>query len=225
MTLKCPTRSNLRWPSTACLTSSPVLSPHLLCSNHTDLAVPRALQPCSFLRAFVLADPFIGMLLSQTLHLSRLCLNIFSVQFSSVHLLSPVWLFGTPWTAARQASLSITNSLSLPKFMSIESVQLSSVSVSSVIHSCPTLGNPMSRSTPGLPIHHQLPEFTQIHVHWVSDAIQSSHPLSSPSPPALNLSQHQGLFKWVSSSHQVAKILEFQLQHQSFQWTPRTDLL
>ena len=70
------------------------------------------------------------------------------------------------------------------------------------------------------PVHHQLPESTQIHVHWVSDAIQPSHPLLSPSPLALNLSQHQGLFKWVSSSHQVAKVLEFQLQHQSFQWTP-----
>ena len=83
----------------------------------------------------------------------------------------------------------------------------------------------MNRSTPGLPVHHQLPEFTQTHVHRVGDAIQPSHPLSSPSPPALNLSQHQGLFKWVSSSHQVAKVLEFQLQHQSFQWTPRTDIL
>ena len=77
----------------------------------------------------------------------------------------------------------------------------------------------------GLPVHHQLPEFTQTHVHWVSDAIQPSHPPSSPSPPAPNLSQHQGLFKWVSSSHQVVKVLEFQLQHQSFQWIPRTDLL
>ena len=83
----------------------------------------------------------------------------------------------------------------------------------------------MNRSTPGLPVHHQLPKFTQTHVHWVGDAIQPFHPLSSPSPPALNLSQHQGLFKWVSSSHQVPKVLEFQLQHQSFQWTPRTDLL
>ena len=87
------------------------------------------------------------------------------------------------------------------------------------------LHNPMNHSTPGLPIHHQLPEFTQTHVHWVGDAIQPSHPLSSPSPPALNLSQHQGLSKWISSSHQVANILEFQLQRQSFQWTPRTDLL
>ena len=72
----------------------------------------------------------------------------------------------------------------------------------------------MNRSTPDLPVHHQLLEFTQTHVHWVDDAIQLSHPLSSPSPPALNLSQHQGLFKWVSSSHQVAKVLDFQLQHQ-----------
>ena len=77
----------------------------------------------------------------------------------------------------------------------------------------------MNRSTPGLPVHHHLPEFTQTHIRRVSDAIQPYHPLSSPSSPAFNLSQHQGLFKWVSSSHQVTKISEFQLQHQSFQWT------
>ena len=80
---------------------------------------------------------------------------------------------------------------------------------------CPTLCNSMNRSMPGLPVHHQLPKFTQTQVHWVSDAIQPSHPLSPLSPPAFNLSQHQRLFKWVSSSHQVAKVLEFQLQHQS----------
>ena len=83
----------------------------------------------------------------------------------------------------------------------------------------------MNLSRPGLPVHHQLPEFTKTHLHWVCDAIQPSHPLSFPSPRAFNLSQHQGLFKWVSSLHQVAKVLEFQLQHQSFQWTFRTDLL
>ena len=83
----------------------------------------------------------------------------------------------------------------------------------------------MNRSTPGLPVHHKLPEFTQTHAHWVGDAIQPSYPLSSPSPPAPNPSQHQGLFQWVNSSHEVAKVLEFQLHHQSFQWTPRTDLL
>ena len=99
------------------------------------------------------------------------------------------------------------------------------ISFSSVTQSCPTLCNPMTHSTPGLPAHHKLPEFTQTHVHWVGDTIQPSHPLSFPSPPAFNLSQYQGLFRWVSSSHQVAKVLEFQLQHQSFQWTPRTDLL
>ena len=106
--------------------------------------------------------------------------NLVKVEVAQpVQLFSRVRLFTTPWTAARQASLSITNSRSPPKPMSIESVI----------------------------------------------AIQTSHPLSSPSPPALNLYQHQGLFKWVSSSHQVAKVLEFQLQHQSFQWTFRTDFL
>ena len=83
----------------------------------------------------------------------------------------------------------------------------------------------MDCSMPDCPVLHYLLEFAQTHVHWVSDAIQPSHPLSSPSPPAFSLSQHQGLFQWVSSSHQVAKVLEFQLQHQSFQWIFRTDLL
>ena len=104
--------------------------------------------------------------------------KLWQTWFSSVQSLNHVWLFVTPWTAARQASLCITNSRSLLKLMSI-----------------------------------------------VADAIQPSHPLSSPSPPAFNLSQHQGLFKWINSSCQMAKVLEFQLQHQSFQWTPRTDLL
>ena len=83
---------------------------------------------------------------------------------------------------------------------------------SSVAQLCLTLCDPMDCCTPGLPVHQQLLESTQTHVHWVSGAIQPSHPLSSPSPPAFNLSQHQGLFIWVSSSHQVAKVLEFQLQ-------------
>ena len=98
--------------------------------------------------------------------------------FSSIQLLSCFWLFETPWTAAHQVPLSLTNSWNLLK-----------------------------------------------HVHWVSDAILLSHPLSSPSPPTSNISQHQGLFQWVSSLHQVAKMLEFQLQHQSFQWIFRTDFL
>ena len=86
-----------------------------------------------------------------------------------------------------------------------------SVQFSSVAQSCPTLWDPMNRSTPGLPVHHQLPEFTQTHIHRVSDAIQPSHPLPSPSPLAPNPSQHQSLFQWVNSSHDVAKVLEFQL--------------
>ena len=81
---------------------------------------------------------------------------------------------------------------------------------SSVTQSCLTLCNPLDCSTPGFPVHHQLPEPTQTHVHHVGDAIQPSHPPSSPSPPAFNLSQHQGLFQWVGSLHQVAKVLEFQ---------------
>ena len=95
----------------------------------------------------------------------------------------------------------------------------------SVQFSCSVMSdicNPMDCSMPGLPVHHQLPEFTQTNVHWVGDSIQTSHPLSSPCPPAFNLSQHQGLFKWVSSLHKVAKVLEFQSQRQ---WPLRTDLL
>ena len=94
----------------------------------------------------------------------------------------------------------------------------------SVAQSCLTLCDPMNCSTPGLSVHHQLPESTQTHVHRVGDAIQPSHPLSSPSPTAFNLSQHQGLFKWVSSSHEVAKVLEFQLQHHFLKRNLRADL-
>ena len=95
---------------------------------------------------------------------------------------------------------------------------------SSAAQSCSTLCDPMDSSMPGLPVHHQLLGFTQTHIHWVGDANQPFHPLSS-STPTLNPFQHQGLFKWVSSLHQVAKVLEFQLQHQSFQRTFRTDFL
>ena len=96
-------------------------------------------------------------------------------------------------------------------------MRFSSVQFSSVAQVCPTLCDPMNLSMPGLPVHHQLLELTQTHVHRVGDAIQPSPPLLPPSSPAFNLSQHQGLFQGVSSSHQVAKVLEFQLQHQSFQ--------
>ena len=95
----------------------------------------------------------------------------------------------------------------------------------SAAQSCPTLCDPMAMdfSRPGLPVHHQFPELTQTHVHWVGDDIQPSHPLLPPSPPAFNLPRQQGLFQWVSSLHQVAKVLELQLQ--SFQWLSRVDFL
>ena len=96
---------------------------------------------------------------------------------------------------------------------------------SSVAQLCPALCNPMDCSTSGFPVHHQLLEPIQTHLHHVSDAIQSSHPLLSPSPPTFSLFQHQGLFQWFDSSYQVAKVLEFQVQHQSFQWMFRTDFL
>ena len=94
-----------------------------------------------------------------------------------------------------------------------------SVQFSSAAQSCLILCSPMHCSTSGFPVHHQLLEFVQTHIHQVGDAIQPSQPLTSPSPSAFNLSQHQGIFKWVSSLHQVAKVLELQLQHQSFQGT------
>ena len=150
---------------------------------------------------------------------------------------SHVWLLDILWTVVHQI-LSVeplmmtydmepiftclfTNSTS-----SLGSIHSElSVQFRSVTQSCPTLCDPMDSSMPGFHVHHQLPELIQTHVHWVGDAIQPSHPLSSPSPPAFNLSQHQGIFQWVSSSHQVANILEFQLQHQSFQWIFKTDFL
>ena len=93
----------------------------------------------------------------------------------------------------------------------------------SVAKLCLTPCGPMNCSTPSFPVLHHLPEFAQIHLHWVTDAIQPSHPLLLPFPPALNLSHHQGLFQWVGSLYQVAKLLELQLQHQSFQWILRVD--
>ena len=97
------------------------------------------------------------------------------------------------------------------------------VQFSSIAQSCLTLCDPRKCSMSGFAVYHQFPELIQTHVHQVGDAIQPSHPLSSTSPPAFSLSQHQGLFKWVNSLHQVAKVLE--LQHQSFQWIFSTDFL
>ena len=113
-------------------------------------------------------------------------------------------------------NISIVKSY-IPRERPIKFLCAVSVQFSSVAPSCPTLCDPMNRSMPGLPVHHQLLEFTQTNIHRVSDAIQPSHPLSSPSPPAPNPSQHQDLFQWVNSLHEVAKVLEFQPQHQSFQ--------
>ena len=126
------------------------------------------------------------------------------------------WFSCTLVCLTRESLAVITNDLARVSWRNVDRLkQIYSVQFSSVAQSCLILCNPMNCSTPGLPVHHQLPESTQTHVHWVSDAIQPSHPLLSPSPPALNLSQHQGLFKWVSSWHQVAKALSF-----SFKITP-----
>ena len=127
--------------------------------------------------------------------------------------------------ACSPCSLSFYPCLSLGYCWADMSTSGSSVQFSSVTPSYPTLWDPIDCSTPGFPAPHQLPEFTQTYVNWVSDAIQPSHPLLSPSLPTFNLSQHLGLLQWVSSSHPVAKVLEFQLQHQSFQWIFRTDFL
>ena len=113
--------------------------------------------------------------------------------------LKPIWKFHIEW-----------DSWELPMLYKIFKLKKSH-QFSSVAQSCSTFCDPMNHSMPGLPVHHQLPEFTQTHIHRVSDAIQPSHPLSSPFPPAPNPSQHQDLFKWVNSLHQVAKVLEFQL--------------
>ena len=139
--------------------------------------------------------------------------------FSLAHHLPAVWPWAQFMTSLNLSLIISKTGLSFPhralmgmKQSNIqEGCTQSQFSFSSVAQSCPSLCNPMNRSLPGLPVHHQLPELTQTHVHWVGDAIQPSHPLSSPSPPALSLSQNQGLFQWVSSLHHVAKVLEFQL--------------
>ena len=119
-------------------------------------------------------------------------------------LIWPPFFFSTPLGIkhlhAFRVIFSFHVSFSAPSALA-PTIPLQQYSYSLVTQSCPTLCNPMDCSTPGLPVHHQPPEFTQTHLHWVSDAIQPFHPLSSPSPPTFNLSQHQCLFQWVSSSH------------------------
>ena len=139
------------------------------------------------------------------------------------HLL--YWVLKHFFTQKKKNKNPVSIKQLLPHYLATTKLLFVSIQFSSVAQLCPAICNPMDCSTPGLPGHHQLLEFIQTHVHWVGDAIQPSHPLSFPSPPIFNLSQHQGLFKWVSSSHQVAQVLQFQLQHQSFQWIFRTDFL
>ena len=127
--------------------------------------------------------------------------------------------------------LPLSLTFHLPQMLDLNyqpSLSISSFEIfhfSSITQCCLTLCNPIDWGRLGFSVHHQLPEFAQTHIHWVSDAIQPSHPLSSPSRIAFNPSQHHSLFQWVSSSHQVAKVLKLQLQHQSFQWIFRTDFL
>ena len=124
--------------------------------------------------------------------------------FSWVRSFPVSQLFASGSQSIRASALASVLPMSIQGWFPFSSVQFRRSVVSDSY-------DPINRSTPGLPVHHQLPEFTQTHVHRVSDAIQPSHPLSSPSPPAPNPSQHQSLFQWVSSSHEVAKVLEFQL--------------
>ena len=162
----------------------------------------------------LLSPPAARLCRRKMIFLSKMCFQ--PPQLSCMWAVPRAWatphLPGTPrvtvkrvWPKAakeRNANRWSTVEVGLPGFY---------IQFSSVAQSCPTLWDPMNRSTPGLPVHHQLPEFTQTHVHWVGDAIQPSHSPSSPFPPAPNPSQHQSLFQWVNSSHEVAKVLEFQL--------------
>ena len=166
-------------------------------------------------RAWTSANDFVNIILS-TVHLyltKKMWKKIQDIQLPVKFLFS------------YKIQLSLKSWPCIPTFPFFIFLLYIGIQCSSVAQLCPTLCDPMAWRTPGLPVHHQLPEIAQIHVHWVIDCIQPSSPWLSTSPPTFNLSRHQGLFKGVSCSHQVAKVLEFQLQHQSFQWTPRTDLL
>ena len=160
----------------------------------------------------LLALSFKSLILSTPL--SSLLVNSFSAFFSSVIVFSAMctslYFLSLCWSS-HCVHIFICVQWAVSWLLLLILYQVDSVQFSSVAQSCPTLCDPMNRSTPGLPVHHQLPEFTQTHVHRVGDAIQPSHPLSSLSPPAPNPSQHQSLSQWVNSSHEVAKVLEFQL--------------
>ena len=162
-------------------------------------------------------------------HLGILQLGWLGLKWEILSNISNSLFFSILYTILNQNSPVISSSFAIGHLLVHVSGKqpvrafINSFQFSSVTQSCLTLYDPMDCSTRGLPVHHQLLMLAQTHVHQVSDAIHPSHPLSSPSPPAFNLSQHQLLFQWVSSSHQVAKVLE--LQHQSFQWIFRTDFL
>ena len=156
----------------------------------------------------------------------------FQCKLSSNHFLKITWCFFYWLSHIKLFSKLQNNQLTL--YWTINNLfikyhikywEFFSEQFSSITQLCPTLCDPKDCSTPGFPVHHQLPELAQIHVHWVSDAIQPSHPLPSSSPLSFNLSEHQSLFQWVSCSHQVAKVLEFKLQHESFQKIFRTDFI
>ena len=164
---------------------------------------------------------WVGAISKSIQHPCHSPISIITGEFSLVYLMS-YHLLGFSWNHLTFTSLRTGVCLYLSLYLSLSFVYLPAAAV---VQSCLTLCNPMECSTPGFPDLHQVPEFVQPHVHWVNDTIQPFHPLSSPSPPAFNLSQHQGLFQWVNSSHQVAKVLELPLQHQSFQWIFRTDFL
>ena len=138
----------------------------------------------------------------------------FKTFWSVSHLPSPIYgiesLNNRVWQGLQWTKCFFRNWISSSGSLNLSHWYNGSVQFSSVAQSCPTFWDPMNHSTPGLPVHHQLPEFTQTHIHRVSDAIQPPHPLSSPSPPASNASQHQSLFQWVNSSHEVDKVLELQ---------------
>ena len=178
----------------------------------------------SWMTGFCVSLTFGAVISSEPSQISSICLLVQHFK----NLLCEIWNCPPTQKVRRDWKQRDQSRLASSRFNKQADLHLrlvfSSVQFSSVSHSCPMLCDPMDCSTSGLPVHHQLLEHTQTHVHRDDDDIQPSHPLLSPSPPAPNPSKHQGLFQWVSSLHQVAKVLEFQLQHQSFQWTPRTDL-
>ena len=192
--------------------------------HHLLTAAAKLLQSCPTLcdpiDSSPPGSPVPGILQAKTLEWVAISFSNAWKWKVKVKSLSCVRLLATPWTAAHQAPLSMGFARQEYWLGGWNSVQFSLVA-----QSCLIICDHMDCSMPGLPVHHQLPEFTRTHFHWVGDAIQTSHPLWSLSSPTFNVSQHQSPFQWVSSSHWVAKVLEFQLQHKSFQCIFRNDFL